>query len=209
MIYEEETDPKEVEEEPQVAEEEKNEEPPELELKQLPEELRNEFLDGSKKLPVIISSKLLAKEEESLMMILRKHRGSFGYSMEELKGISPSIATHRIYMEEGAKPVIKHQRKLNLMMKEVVRKEITHLLDAEIIYPIEGSKWVSPVHCVPKKGGFTIVPCKNNEMIPTRTVVGYRMCIDFRKLNKDNRKDHYPLPFIDQMLERLASHSYF
>ena len=142
-------------------------------------------------LPVIISSKLSAKEEESLMVLLRKHRGAFGYSMEELKGISPSIATHRIYMEEGAKPVIEHQRKLNPMMKEVVRKEITRLLDAGIIYPIEGSKWVSPIHCVPKKGGFTVVPNKNNEMIPARTIVGYRMCIDFRKLNKETRKDHF------------------
>jgi hypothetical protein len=135
MIYEEEA-----KEETQVAEEEKNEEPPELELKQLPEELRYECLDESKKLLVIISSKILPKEEESLMILLRNHRGAFGYSMEELKGIIPSIATHRIYMEEGAKPVIKHQRKLNLMMKEVLRKEITRLLDAGIIYPIERRK---------------------------------------------------------------------
>jgi hypothetical protein len=122
MIYEEEADADEDEEEPQVAEEDKNEEPPELELKQLPEELRYECLDESKKLLVIISSKILPKEEESLMILLRNHRGAFGYSMEELKGISPSIATHRIYMEEGAKPIIKNQHKLNVMMKEVVRK---------------------------------------------------------------------------------------
>ena len=113
-------------------------------------------------------------------MVLRNHRGAFGYSMEELKGISPSIATHRIYMEEGAKPVVEHQRKHNPIMK-VVRKEITHLLDVGIIYPIEGSKWVSRVHCVPKTGGFTVVPNKNNETIHARTIVGYRMCIDFRK----------------------------
>ena len=100
MIYEEEVDPEEAEEEPQAAEEEKNEEPLELELKQLPEELRYEFLDESKKLPIIISSKLSAKEEESLMVILRKNREAFGYSTEELKCISPSIATHRIDMGE-------------------------------------------------------------------------------------------------------------
>ena len=68
---------------------------------------------------------------------------------------------------------------------------------------------MSPVHCVPKKGGFTIVPNENNELIPTRTIVGHRMCIDFRKLNKETRKDHYPLPFIDQTLERLANHTHF
>jgi hypothetical protein len=71
------------------------------------------------------------------------------------------------------------------------------------------SKWVSPVHCVPKKGGFTVVPNKHNELIPTRTIVRYRMCIDFRKLNKETCKDHYALPFIDQMPERLAKHTHF
>ena len=131
------------------------------------------------------------------MVILRKHRGAFGYSMEELKGISPSIATHRIYMEEGAKPVIEHQRKLNPMMKEVVRKEITRLLDAGIIYPVEGSKWVSPIHCVPKKGGVTLVANDENELVAQRTITGYRMCVDYRKLNKTTRKDHYPLPFTE------------
>ena len=69
--------------------------------------------------------------------------------------------------------------------------------------------WVSPVHCVPKKGGFTVVPNENNELIPTRTIVGLRMCIDFRKLNKETRKDHYPLPFIDKTLETLANHTHF
>ena len=68
---------------------------------------------------------------------------------------------------------------------------------------------MSYVHCVPKKGSFTIVPNENNELIPTRTIIGYRMCIDFRKLNKETRKDHYPLPFIDQMLERLSKKTHF
>ena len=86
-------------------------------------------------------------------------------------------------------------------MKDVVINEILKLLDARIIYPIADSRWVSPVHCVPKKGGMTVVANDNNELIPQRTVVGYRMCIDYRKLNKATRKDHYPLPFIDQMLE--------
>ncbi|KAK1618106.1 hypothetical protein QYE76_023623 [Lolium multiflorum] len=69
--------------------------------------------------------------------------------------------------------------------------------------------WVSPVHCVPKKGGMTVVPNDNDELIPQRIVVGYRMCIDFRKVNKVTKKDHYPLPFIDQMLERLSKNTHF
>jgi hypothetical protein len=91
----------------------------------------------------------------------------------------------------------------------VVRKEVIKLLEAGIIYPIVDSKWVSHVHCVPEKGGMTVVPNDEDELVAQRTVVGYRMCIDFRKLNKATRKDHYPLQFIDQMLERLSKHSHF
>jgi hypothetical protein len=112
-------------------------------------------------------------------------------------------------MEEGTTPVRECQRKLKPEMKEVVRREVIRLLDAGIIYLVFESKWVSLVHCVPKKGEFTVVPNKNNELIPTRTIVRYRMCIDFRKFNKETWKDHYPLPFINQMLERLATHTHF
>ena len=89
---------------------------------------------------------------------------------------------------------------VNLKMKEVVRTEILKLLEVGIIYPIADCRWVSHVHCVPKKGGITVVPNDKNELIPQRIVTGYRMVIDFRKLNKATRKDHHPLPFIDQML---------
>ena len=112
-------------------------------------------------------------------------------------------------MEHDAKPVVDHQRRLNPRIKEVVRKEILKLLEAGIIYPVADSQWVSPVHCVPKKGGITVVPNDKNELIPQRIVTGYRMVIDFRKLNKATRKDHYPLPFIDQMLERLSKDTHF
>lgn len=83
------------------------------------------------------------------------------------------------------------------------------LLDAGIIYPISDSSWVSPVQVVPKKGGMTVVKNNHNELIPTRTVTGWWVCIDYQKLNDATRKDHFPLPFIDQMLEWLASHAYY
>ena len=94
-------------------------------------------------------------------------------------------------------------------LKEVVRKEVTKLPDNGIIYSISDSNWVSPVQVVPKKGGLTIVRNESNDLIPTRTITGWRMCIDYRKLNKVIRKDHFPLPFIDQVLERLVKFSYF
>jgi hypothetical protein len=132
-----------------------------------------------------------------------------GYTIDDLKGISRTICQHAINMEPDAKPVVEHQCRLIPKMKEVVRNEVLKLLDASIIYPIADIRWVSPVHCVPKKGGITVVPNENNELIPQRVVVGYRMCIDFRKVNKVTKKDHYPLPFIDQMLERLSKKTLF
>ena len=95
------------------------------------------------------------------------------------------------------------------MMKEVVRKEVLKWLNAGFIYVISYSSWVSPVHMVPKKGGFTVIINEKNELIPTRTVTGWRVCIDYRKLNIATRKDHFPLPFIDQMLDRLVGHPHF
>jgi hypothetical protein len=91
-------------------------------------------------------------------------------------------------------------------MRDVVKKEVIKLLNADIIYLVPHSEWVSPVHCVPKKGGLTVVKNDNDQLVPQRTVMGWWMCIDYRKLNKATRKDHFPLPFIDEMLERLAKH---
>ncbi|XP_019153451.1 PREDICTED: uncharacterized protein LOC109149915 [Ipomoea nil] len=111
--------------------------------------------------------------------------------------------------QEDARPVREPQRRLNPTLKDVVFKEILKLLDAGIIYPISDSEWVSPVHVVPKKTGITVVRNQKNELVPMRVQNGWRMCIDFRKLNLATRKDHFPLPFVDQMLERLAGKSCF
>ncbi|GJW49390.1 reverse transcriptase domain-containing protein [Tanacetum coccineum] len=104
---------------------------------------------------------------------------------------------------------VQHQRRVNPKIHEVIKKEVIKLLDAGLIYPISDSPWVSLVHCVPKKGGMTVVENEDNELIPTRLVTRWRVCIDYRKLNDATHKDHFPLPFMDQMLERLAGNEYY
>ena len=94
-------------------------------------------------------------------------------------------------------------------MMEVVKKEVLKLLQAGMIYPISDSQWVSPTQVVPKKGGITVSENQEGEMVPMRVQTGWRVCIDYRKLNAATRKDHFPLPFIDQILERLAGRSYY
>ncbi|GJR96341.1 reverse transcriptase domain-containing protein [Tanacetum coccineum] len=156
--------------------------PPDLELKDLPSHLEYAFLEGDDKLPIIIAKNL--KDEDKTALI-------------------------KIFNEENAKPIVQHQRRVNPKIHEVIKQEVIKLLDAGLIYPISDSPWVSPVHCVPKKGGITVVKNEENELIPTRLVTGWRVCIDYRKLNDATRKDHFPLPFMDQMLERLAGNEYY
>ncbi|XP_015158484.1 uncharacterized protein [Solanum tuberosum] len=88
-------------------------------------------------------------------------------------------------------------------------KEIIKWLDAGVIYPIANSSWVFPVHCVPKKGWMTVVPNVKNELIPMRPVTGWRVCMDYHKLNAWTEKDHLPMSFMDQMLDRLASKGWY
>ena len=106
------------------------------------------------------------------MEVLKANKGVIGWSIADLKGISPTYCMHRILMEEDYRPVAQPQRRLNPVMKEVVRKEVLKLLEAGIIYPISDSKWVSPVQVVPKKGGMNVIHNEKNELIPTRTVTG-------------------------------------
>ena len=126
------------------------------------------YLDVKKIYPVIISAILSEHEEERLLNVLKKNRAAIRYTLDDLKGISPTPCQHKINMEPDAKPVVDHQRCLNPKMKEVVRTEILKLLEAGIIYPIADSRWLSPVHCVPKKWGTTVVPNDKNELIPQR-----------------------------------------
>ncbi|GJZ77471.1 reverse transcriptase domain-containing protein [Tanacetum coccineum] len=186
------------------------EEPPtDLELKPLLDNLEYVFLEEPSFLLVIISSQLSKEKKNKLVSILKKHKEAFAWKTTDIPGICPSFCKHKIQLLDDKKPVVQKQRRLNPNMQEVVKKEIVKLLDTGIIYPIADSPWVSPIHCVPKKGGITVVTNENDELVPTRTVTGWRVCIDYHKLNEATTKDHFPLPFMDQMLERLAGNKYF
>ena len=116
---------------------------------------------------------------------------------------------HHILLEDSYKQSMEARRRLNPTMKEVVKKKVLKWLDAGVIYPISDSPWVSPMQVVPKKGGMIVVRIENKALIPSRIVTGWTICIDYRKLNKSTRKDHFPLSFLDQMLDRLAGHNYY
>ena len=162
-------------------------------LKELSEHLKYAFLQPEKGKPIIILARLTKLEEQKLLETLRKYKEAIAWSIEDLKGVGPSVCMHKILLEENVRTSIKHRRRLNPVMKEVVRKEVLKSLNAGFIYAISDSPWVSPVHMVPKKGEFTVIINEKNELIPTRIVTGWRVCIDYRKLNAATRKDHYPL----------------
>ena len=164
------------------------EKPPKLGLKPLPSHLKYAFLGVEDTFPVIIFSSLELDQENKLLEILRTHKTAIGWTIADIKGISPLIFTPRIHLEEDVKPSRQPQRRLNPVMKEVVKKEALKLLDVGVIYPIADRKWVSPTQVVPKKSGVTMVANEHNELIPTRVNTGWRVCIDYRKLNAGTRK---------------------
>ena len=182
------------------------EEAPKIELKALPPHLRYEFLGNGDTLPVIIASDLDEQQVQSLVKVLKRFKRAIGWTIADIIGIPPGICSHKIQLMPDHKLSIEHQRRLNPPMQEVVKKEIIKWLDAGVIYPIGDSSRVCPVQCVPKKGGMTVVPNEKNEMRP---VTGWRVCMDYRKLNSWTEKDHFPMPFMDQMLDRLAGKRWY
>eukprot|EP00253_Pinus_taeda_P005571 PITA_05571 len=138
-----------------------------------------------------ISSSLSSSQEKELCSLLTRHLEAFAWSYKEMKGIHPSVYTHHIYIKEDCKPVRQPQRRMNPTLKDIVKEEVQKLLDAGFIYPISDSEWVSPLVLVPKKNGK------------------WRICVDYRELNKATKKDHFPLPFIDQVLDGLAGKRFF
>ncbi|GJU95322.1 reverse transcriptase domain-containing protein [Tanacetum coccineum] len=143
-----------------------------LELKDLPPHIKYAFLEGTDKLPVIIAKDLKNEDKTAFLKVLRSHKRAIAWKMSDIKGIDPKFCTHKILMEDNVKPTVQHQRRVNLKIHEVIKKEVIKLLEAGLIYPISNSPWVSPVHCVPKKGGITVIKNDDNELIPTRLITG-------------------------------------
>jgi len=133
-----------------------------------------------------ISSSLSSSQEKELCSLLSHHLDAFTWSYKEMKGVHPSVCTHHIYIKEDCKPVRQPQRRMNPALKDIVKEELQRLLDAGFIYPISDNEWVSPLVLVPKKNGK------------------WRICVDYRELNKATKKDHFPLLFINQVLDGLA-----
>eukprot|EP00253_Pinus_taeda_P017439 PITA_17439 len=127
-----------------------------------------------------INPNLTDDQKQQLMKLLKENKEAFVWDYTDVKGISPELCTHRIYIKEGSRPVCQPQRKMNPNLREIVKEELQKLLNAGFIYPISDSEWVSPLVIVPKKNGK------------------WRVCVDYRALNKATQKDHFPLPFIDQ-----------
>ncbi|GJS54345.1 reverse transcriptase domain-containing protein [Tanacetum coccineum] len=195
--------------EPKKSSLEPKDEIPEVELKELPPHLEYAFLEENNKLPVIISKELRQDEKTSLINVLKTRKQAIAWKLSDIRGIDPEFCSHKILLEDDYEPSVQHQRRVNPKIHDVIKKEVEKLLDAGLIYPISDSPWVSPVYCVPKKCGMTVVKNEENELVPTRLVTGWRVCIDYRKLNEATCKGHFPLPFMDQMLERLAANEFY
>nr|GFB29527.1 reverse transcriptase domain-containing protein [Tanacetum cinerariifolium] len=186
-----------------------DDERPKVELKELLPHLDYAILGENEKWPVIIAKDLNINEKITLINVLKSRKKAIVWKVIDIRGIDPEFCLHKILLEEDFSPKLQSQRRVNPKIHDVIKKEVEKLLDAGLIYTISDSPWVSLVHCIPKKGGMTVIKNDENELVSTRLVTGWSVCIDYRKLNEATRKDHFPLPFMDQMLERLAGNEYY
>jgi hypothetical protein len=138
-----------------------------------------------------INANLDEKQQQKIIQFLSKYQQAFAWDYSDMKGIDLQLYTHHIYIDKYARPIRQSQRRLNPHLMDIVKEELQKMLDVDFIYPISDSRWVSPLVIIPKKNGK------------------WRICVDYRELNKATQKDHFPLPFIDQVLDTLAGKKFF
>jgi hypothetical protein len=141
--------------------------------------------------PLNINANLDEQQHQNLIHVLSKYQQSFAWEYSDMKGIDPQLCTHQIYVEKEALPIFQPHRRLYPHLKDIVKEELQKLLDINFIYPISDSRWVSPLVIVPNKNGKWCI------------------CVEYRELNKDTQKDHFPLPLIDQVMDTLAGNKFF
>nr|GEZ67899.1 reverse transcriptase domain-containing protein [Tanacetum cinerariifolium] len=146
--------------------------PPKVELKELPPYLEYAFLGDNGKWPVIIAKDLSSNEKTALINVLKTQKKAIAWKLTDIKGIDPEFCSHKILLEEDYSPKVQSHRRVNPKIHDIIKKEVEKLLDAGLIYPISDSPWVSPIHCVPKKRGMTVIKNDENELVPTRLVTG-------------------------------------
>nr|GEZ63488.1 DNA-directed DNA polymerase [Tanacetum cinerariifolium] len=168
-----------------------DDEPQEVELKELPPHLEYAFLDENEKWPVIIAKDLSVSEKSALIEVLKSRKKAIAWKLTDIRGIDPEFCLHKILLEDDFSPKVHSQRRVIPKIHDVIKKEVEKLLDAGLIYPISDSPWVSPVHCVPKKRGMTVIKNDENELVPTRLVTGWRIPID----PKDQEKTTFACPY--------------
>nr|GEW89411.1 reverse transcriptase domain-containing protein [Tanacetum cinerariifolium] len=164
-----------------------------------PPNQRNYFLKIQKELKICEAKTVKSsideppedEEKAALIKVLKSYKRAIAWKLFDIKGVDPEFCTHKILMEEDYEQTIQHQRRVNPKIYDVIKKEVEKLLDAGLIYPISDSPWVSPVHCVPKKGGIIVVKNDDNDLIPTRLVTGWSIPID----PKDQEKATFTCPY--------------
>nr|GEZ88085.1 reverse transcriptase domain-containing protein [Tanacetum cinerariifolium] len=172
-----------------------NDEPPEVELKDLPPYLEYAFLGDNNNWPVINAKDLSVDEKFALIKVLKSQKQAIDWKLTDIKGIDPEFCSHKILLEEDYAPKVQSQRRVNPKIHDVIKKEVEKLFDAGLIYPISNSLWVSPVHCVPKKRRMTVVTNDENELVPTRLITRWRVCYFQIPIDpKDQEKTTFTCP---------------
>ncbi|GJV78584.1 reverse transcriptase domain-containing protein [Tanacetum coccineum] len=162
---------------------------PKVELKELPPHLEYAFLEENNKLPVIISKNLSQDEKISLINVLKNRKQAIAWKLSDIRSIDPEFCSHKILLEDDYEPSVQHQRRVNPKIHDVIKKEVEKLLNAGLIYPISDSPWVSPVHCVLKKGASSSDNRQRNQEVLSDMLDSIEPSISYNNLESLKKVD--------------------